>query len=61
MKGDEPGPEAQTAAQAAAYIADVAAHLAQVATRQNLNTLAYLLDMVRLEAISVNHSAGRQN
>jgi hypothetical protein len=43
---EPPGNRAETAA----YIADLSAHLATLARRENFSTLAYLLDMVRLEA-----------
>ncbi len=42
-------PAADRAA-AAAYIADLAAGLAQIARRHGLDTLGYLLDMAKLEA-----------
>jgi hypothetical protein len=42
---------------AACYIATLSADLAAMAKRQGLDTLAYILDMARLEA--GNHSGSR--
>ena len=43
-------PPSGNRAAAAAYIAALSADLAAIARRHNLDTLAYLLDMARLEA-----------
>ena len=43
---------------AAAYIADLAGSLAQIARRHRLNTLGYLLDMAKLEAESAKRANG---
>lgn len=50
MSDDEPGEDKQTPAEAAAYIADLCQNLMSMARRQQLDTLAYILDMARLEA-----------
>ncbi len=42
------------AAEAAAYVTQLAADLASLARRHGLDTLGYLLDMARLEAENVN-------
>ncbi len=45
---------------AAAYVAELAVDLASLARRHRLDTLVYLLDMVRLEAENVTrHVKGR--
>jgi hypothetical protein len=43
---------------AAAYIADLSGGLAQMARRNGLTTLGYLLDMAKLEAESVKGQNG---
>jgi hypothetical protein len=43
---------------AAEYIADMSRDLATLARRNGLDTLAYLLDIARLEAESAEKSAG---
>ena len=48
-EGGAPGTPAHRA-ETAGYIADHSADLATLARRENFSTLAYLLDMVRLEA-----------
>ena len=53
MQEDEPSPEGQSAAEAAAYIGELCGHLSAMAHRQQLDTLVYLLDMARLEAQQV--------
>jgi hypothetical protein len=54
MRDDEQGLEAQTPTDAAAYIAELAANLSSMARKQQLELLAYLLEMVRLEATNLN-------
>jgi hypothetical protein len=46
------GPEEGEKAATAAYVAALTADLAALARKQKLDTLGYLLDMVRLEAES---------
>jgi hypothetical protein len=48
VKGEEPPPDDRAAA--AAYVAALTADLSAIARRHQLETIAYLLDMVRLEA-----------
>jgi hypothetical protein len=43
---------------AAAYIADLAGSLAQIARQHRMSTLAYLLDMAKLEAENVKSTDG---
>ncbi|HWV53333.1 hypothetical protein [Pseudorhodoplanes sp.] len=50
---DEARPAADDRVAAATYIADLTGGLAQMARRHGLGTLAYLLDMAKLEAESV--------
>jgi hypothetical protein len=49
-KSVEPEPEEGEKAATAAYVAALTADLAALARKQKLDTLGYLLDMVRLEA-----------
>jgi hypothetical protein len=53
---DEPGDRAAVAS----YVATLSADLATMARRNGLDTLGYLLEMVRLEAESASrHDGGR--
>ena len=45
----------------ASYVASMTADLATMARRTGLDTLGYLLEMVRLEAESANHQANGPN
>lgn len=58
MRKDEPAPEGQTAAEAAAFIAELCGDLSSMARRQQLDTLVYILDMARLEAQNLIRSPG---
>lgn len=49
---DNPAPEPIGGPKAAAYIAALSAEMTVIAHENGLETLAYLLDMVRLEATS---------
>jgi hypothetical protein len=55
----EPKPEPGNSDQAAvaAYVAALSCDLAVLARRHNLDTLGYLLDMVRVEAEGASHGA----
>lgn len=44
----------------ASYVASLSADLASLARRNGLDTIGYLLEMVRLEAESVSRPNGRQ-
>lgn len=44
----------------ASYVASLSADLAALARRNGLDTIGYLLEMVRLEAESVSRPHGRQ-
>jgi hypothetical protein len=44
----------------ASYVASLSADLAALARRNGLDTIGYLLEMVRLEAESVSRPNGRQ-
>ena len=44
-------------AAAAAYIAELTSTLAALARSQDIETLAYLLDLARLEAETISHKA----
>lgn len=44
--------------EAAAYIADLAGSLAQIARQHRMSTLSYLLDMAKLEAENVKGMDG---
>lgn len=55
------GPAAEaSSAETAQYIAEFAAELSYLARRSNLDLLAYLLDMARLEATRVRQGSGRK-
>jgi hypothetical protein len=54
---DEPG----NAAAVASYVATITADLATMARRTGLDTLGYLLEMVRLEAESSSRNGHRPN
>jgi hypothetical protein len=59
MAGDlnisEAADDDRDAAQAAAYVAELAGDLAVIAKRHRLDTLGYILDMAKLEAETVTH------
>jgi hypothetical protein len=46
-------------AAAAAYLAELTSTLAALARSQDIETLAYLLDLARLEAETISHKAAR--
>lgn len=52
---DQPEGVGHSAQEAAAYVAELGADLAQIARKHRLDMLAYLLEMARLEAL---HAAG---
>jgi hypothetical protein len=54
--GEPANPEA-----VASYVATIAGDLAGISRRNGLNTLGYLLEMVRLEAESVARNPQAQN
>ena len=54
---DEPG----NATAVASYVATITADLATMSRRTGLDTLGYLLEMVRLEAESSSHNGRRPN
>jgi hypothetical protein len=56
VPGDVGSPEA-----VASYVATISGDLATIARRTGLDTLGYLLEMVRLEAESVARSPQAQN
>ena len=45
----------------ASYVASMSGELANIARRTGLDTLSYLLEMVRLEAESTSHQANSPN
>ncbi|MGZ5829099.1 MAG: hypothetical protein ACXWJW_11255 [Xanthobacteraceae bacterium] len=55
----EPGPD--DAAAAADYIGELCSDLARMARRDGLDTLAYILDMERLEAQSLSQGAKKSS
>jgi hypothetical protein len=57
MLGQAEAPVATTPAEAADYIRDLAADLAMIARRADLEPLAYILDMAAMEAVS--HAAAK--
>jgi len=60
MKQDVCPPDTHTRAEAAAYVAELAADLALVARQHGLDALGYLLDMARMEAENTSrHMRGR--
>jgi len=56
---DEPKHEPNGQAAVANYVASLSADLATLARKTGLDTLGYLLEMVRLEAESVNRPNGQ--
>lgn len=54
---DSPAPEPMGRPKAAAYIAALSADLVNLARENGLDTLAYLLDMARLEAANTAGNA----
>ena len=57
QKDEEKDPIPGEVARTAEYIAELCADLARMARGDGLDTLAYLLDMARLEAQSVTQQA----
>ncbi len=56
---DPPGPpEPPNGTSVATYVATISNDLALMARKSGLNTLGYLLDMVRLEAESLTRHSG---
>ena len=54
MADQTSSPETGNRTVVAKYVATISADLATMARRTGLDTLGYLLEMVRLEAVSVN-------
>lgn len=59
ISDDESKPGEGRALGAAVYIASLADELARLAKRHDLDTLAYILDMARLEADQISKHQGR--
>jgi hypothetical protein len=60
--GDGPGstlPDRMNQAAVSTYLADLTGELAAVARDHNLHTLAFLLDMARLEAENISQDRGQ--
>ncbi|HEX3709991.1 MAG TPA: hypothetical protein VHV56_08890 [Pseudolabrys sp.] len=53
--------ETDSPTQVAGYVATMSADLASIARRSGLDTLGYLLEMVRLEAENVTRNPPRHN
>jgi hypothetical protein len=52
------GEDAVNPREAVSFIADLSGELASIASRHHLDTLAYLLDMARLEAENLRREIG---
>lgn len=59
MTNEHSSGQAGDPAAAAAYVAAITAELSRIARANGLTTLAYILEMARLEARAVSDGAGR--